>query len=178
MISTMQLQAIFPHAGARLPQFVQPLNDAMTEFQITTARREAAFLAQIAHESGELQFLRELADGSAYEPPSEKAVELGNTQPGDGPRFRGRGLLQITGRTNYQRCGAALGLDLTVDPMLLEQPENAARSAGWFWSTHGLNSLADQNAFGSVTHRINGGFNGMDSRLGYWLLALRATGAW
>jgi putative chitinase len=173
MISTVQFQAIFPHAGARLGLFVQPLNDAMQRFQITTPRRQSAFLAQCAHESGELRYTREIASGEAY----EGRLDLGNTQPGDGPRYKGGGLIQITGRDNYERCGAAIGVNLVSDPTLIEQPENACVASAWWWSVHGLNALADENAFGSITHRINGGYIGLDSRCAYWAIALKATGA-
>ncbi len=173
VISTMQLQAICPHAGSRIAQFIQPLNDAMLTFSILAPRRQAAFLAQCAHESGEFRWLRELASGDAY----EGRADLGNTQPGDGARFKGGGAIQITGRYNYQKCGAAIGVDLVNHPELVEIPENACQASAWWWQTHGLNELADENAFGSVTHKINGGYTGLDQRLGYWLAALRATGA-
>ncbi len=172
MISSTQLLAIMPLGGSRISTFVQPLNDAMDEFAIATDERSAAFIAQVAHESGELRYTRELADGTAYEGRSD----LGNTESGDGPRYRGRGLLQITGRANYGRCASALGLDLLVHPELLEAPGAACRSAGWFWRTHGLNELADGDRFGAITKAINGGFNHLDERLAYWLRARKAVG--
>lgn len=172
MISTMQLQAIMPLASARITSFIQPLNDAMDAYQINTPKRQAAFLAQIAHESGELRYMRELADGKAY----EGRADLGNTHPGDGPLFRGRGLLQVTGRNNYSRCGIALGLDLLTHPELLEQPDGACKSAGWFWRGHGLNELSDTDKFGTITKTVNGGYNGLDQRLAYWLRARTALG--
>lgn len=173
MISAAQLLNIFAHAGPRLSEFVQPLNDAMGTFQINTPRRMAAFLAQCAHESVELLYLRELASGEAY----EGRPDLGNTQPGDGPRFKGGGPIQITGRYNYRLAGQAIGVDLESDPELIEIPENGCKASAWWWKQHGLNELADLNAFGTITHKINGGYTGLDQRLGYWLLALRATGA-
>ena len=132
----------------------------MAEFEINTPARQAAFLAQIGHESGQLRYVRELASGAAY----EGRKDLGNTQPGDGVRFKGRGLIQITGRANYLKCGEALGLDLIADPELLEQPINACRSAGWFWESRGLNALADAGDFLRITKRINGGTNGLADR--------------
>jgi putative chitinase len=144
----------------------------MQEHGITTSKRQAAFLAQIAHESGELRYVRELASGDAY----EGRLDLGNTQTGDGQRFKGRGLLQVTGRANYQSVGEALGLDLIAYPGLLEMPANACRSAGLFWARHGLNELADADKFGAITKRINGGFNGIDERLRYWIVARKAVG--
>lgn len=173
MISITQLLAVFAHAGPRLTDFVQPLNDAMGTFQISTPRRMAAFLAQCAHESGELRWVRELDTGERY----NNRVDLGNTQPGDGPRYKGGGLIQITGRYNYRAAGAAIGVDLEGEPHLIELPENACKASAWWWKQHGLNELADQNAFGTISHKINGGYIGLDQRLGYWLLALRATGA-
>ncbi len=173
MISTTQLAVICPHAGPRIATFIQPINDSMEKFGISTPRREAAFLAQCAHESTELLYMRELASGEAY----EGRADLGNTQTGDGPRFKGGGLIEITGRYNYSRCGTAIGIDLESDPELIELPANACMASAWFWATHGLNELSDNNLFATVTHKINGGFNGMDQRLQYWLVALKATGA-
>lgn len=118
------------------------------------------FLAQIGHESGELRYVRELASGSNY----EGRKDLGNTQPGDGVRYKGRGLIQITGRRNYALCGLGLDLPLLENPELLEVPENAAMSAGWFWHNNNLNALADLNLFDKITRRINGGNNGEADR--------------
>jgi putative chitinase len=170
MVSRVQLQMILLLAQQRVSSFIDPLNAAMAEADITSAIRAAAFIAQVAHESAELAFTSELGTGEQY----EGRADLGNTLPGDGPRFKGRGLLQITGRSNYQVCGEALGIDLLAQPQILESPVGACRSAAWFWRTHDLNSLADADAFGAITHKINGGFNGMDSRLKYWLRARRA----
>jgi putative chitinase len=151
----------------RLELFLEPLLAAMEEFDINTPQRQAAFLAQIAHESGGLKYVRELASGDAY----EGRKDLGNTHPGDGPKFRGHGLIQITGRANHQECGDALGLDLIEHPELLEEPTNACRSAAWFWKKKGLNELADADNFRVITIRINGGVNGMADRLKYWARA-------
>ena len=144
----------------------------MSEFDSSTSRRRAAFLAQVAEESGELRYLRELGSGQAY----EGRVDLGNLEAGDGPRYKGGGLLQITGRTHYAQCGAALGAPLEATPTLIETPAIAARSAAWFWRMRGLNALADADRFGEITHEINGGYNGLDSRLRYWLEARKAEG--
>lgn len=164
MITVDQLKHILPLAGARADTFCSPLNSAMAEFNITTPSRKAAFVAQIAHESGQLRYVRELASGAAY----EGRKDLGNVVTGDGVRYKGRGLIQITGRANYEACGAALGLDLIVHPELLEQPVNACRSAAWFWSMHGLNELADAGDQVRITRRINGGTNGLAERLAYF----------
>lgn len=167
-----QLSWIMPGAVTRAATFAKPLTDAMVEFDITTPKQQAAFLAQIAQESGELRYTRELADGVAY----EFRTDLGNTEPGDGPRYKGRGLLQITGRVNYSTCGTALHLDLIGQPELLEKPEAACRSAGWYWKSRNLNACADRDEFGTLTKRINGGFNGIDARIIYWLSARRILG--
>ncbi|WP_306558487.1 MULTISPECIES: glycoside hydrolase family 19 protein [unclassified Janthinobacterium] len=139
----------------------------MLEFGITTPARQASFLPQVGHESGQLRYVRELASGQAY----EGRADLGNTQRGDGVRFRGRGLLQVTGRANYAACGKALGLDLLAKPELLEQTVNACRSAGWFWQMKGLNALADAGDQERVTRRINGGVNGLAERLALYAAA-------
>lgn len=95
----------------------------------------------------------------------ENNVSLGNTQPGDGSRFRGRGLIQLTGRKNYQACSTALGVDFVSNPDLLAQPYYASLSAAWFWASHGLNEVADTGDFEKTTRVINGGLNGQDDRL-------------
>lgn len=163
MITTEQLAEICPHAGSRIGVFLEPLNAAMAEFEISTLQREQFFIAQVAHESGEFRYVHELASGAAY----EGRADLGNVQPGDGIRYRGRGLIQITGRTNYDRCGSALDLDLLSRPELLEEPINASRSATWFWKAHGLNEIADFGDFIKATRRINGGINGLADRQAY-----------
>jgi putative chitinase len=167
LVTAKDLKRILPLAGARADTFCAPLNIAMGEFEINTPARQAAFIAQIAHESGQLRYVRELASGAAY----EGRTDLGNTMKGDGVRFRGRGLIQITGRANYKACGAALGLDLILYPELLEQPMYACRSAGWFWKTRGLNELADAGDQVKITRRINGGTNGLAERLAYFEIA-------
>ena len=152
---------IMPLAGRRATLFLAPLNAAMAEFNIDTAVRQASFLAQVGHESGQLRYVRELASGAAY----EGRADLGNVIAGDGVRFKGRGLLQVTGRANYAACGVALGHDLLAAPQLLEQTAFACRSAGWFWQSRGLNRLADAGDQERVTRRINGGVNGLAERL-------------
>ncbi|MBB5610528.1 MULTISPECIES: glycoside hydrolase family 19 protein [unclassified Janthinobacterium] len=169
MMTLAQLVQIMPYARSRASVFLQPLNAAMLEFGINTPARQASFLAQVGHESGQLLYVRELASGQAY----EGRADLGNTQPGDGVRFKGRGLLQVTGRANYTACGKALGLDLLAKPELLEQVVLACRSAGWFWQMRGLNALADTGNQVKVSQRINGGSNGLAARLGLFEVAQR-----
>lgn len=166
MIILDDLKVICPQASAaRMTIFVDPLNAAMDEFEISeNVEREAAFLAQIAHESGGFHYVRELASGAAY----EGRANLGNLHAGDGVRYKGRGLIQITGRANYERCSDALGVDLIAQPELLESPELACRSAAWFWKARGLNELADAGDFLRITKKINGGTNGWADRVAYW----------
>jgi putative chitinase len=141
------------------------IEDAMAEFEINTPRRQAMFLAQVGHESGGLHFLREIWGPTPTQKRYEGRVDLGNLQPGDGSKFRGRGLIQVTGRSNYEACGEALDLPLLDHPELLETPKNAVRSAAWFWKVRGLNELADVGDFMGITRRINGGLNGYDQRV-------------
>lgn len=148
----------------RAREFLPHIEAAMAEFDINTPARQAAFLAQIGHESGGLHWLVEIWGPSIAQSHYEGRSDLGNTEPGDGFKFKGRGLLQTTGRANYQRTGDALGVDLLADPTLLATPELAARSAGWYWREHGLNALADAGNFMLVTRRINGGTNGLEER--------------
>jgi putative chitinase len=154
--------------------WAEPLSFAMAEHAIDTAERQAAFLAQIGHESGRLQYVKELWGPTPVQVRYEGRTDLGNTEPGDGFRFRGRGLIQITGRANYRAVGQALGEDLEERPELLEAPIYAAMSAAWFWQSHGLNELADAAFFDKITKIINGGFNGHAERAALWQKAREA----
>jgi putative chitinase len=145
-------------------KFVVPLNNAMERYMIDTARREAAFLAQVAHESGSLRYVEEIASGESY----EGREDLGNDQPGDGVRFKGRGLIQITGRFNYDALSSALNYDFIKEPEKLELPGAAALSAGWYWWLKDLSRLADVDAFKKITQKINGGLNGYPDRIQHW----------
>jgi putative chitinase len=180
------LQYIMPNAGARTMRFRDPLIDAMDEFNVDTPKRAAMFLAQLAEESGELRYTRELWTPTPqqfkYErnpvEPWERANEanrvafnLGNSEPGDGYKFLGRGLIQITGRFNYAKVSKALfGSEeyLLGNPEALEQTYAAARSAAWFWSWKGLNAFADVDDLETCTRRINGGLTHFDRRSAYW----------
>lgn len=173
-ITEQQLLRIMPNARRQAGVFVSALNTAMANKQIDTPKRQAAFLAQVGHESGQLQYVRELGSDqylSKYDTGS-LAAKLGNTPEvdGDGQRYRGRGLIQVTGHDNYLRCSLALFGDerLLRTPELLEQPQWAAESAAWFWAVSGLNALADQDQFNTITRRINGGLNGLEDRLQLW----------
>jgi len=176
-LTVLQLQQILPDARRQAGVFISALNNAMDGHGIDRPKRIAAFLAQIGHESGQLQYVRELG-GEAYLSKYDTgtlAARLGNTPAldGDGQRYRGRGLIQITGRHNYQQCSLGLFGDerLLASPELLEQPQWAAESAAWFWAQNGLNELADRDQFNSITRRINGGLNGLQNRLQIWARA-------
>jgi putative chitinase len=166
-----------------------PLRDAAHRWMIDTQPRLACWLAQCSHESAGFtrlvenlnysasgllrtwprRFSIQLAEDCAYNGEKIAAVvyqnRMGNNMPGDGWKFRGRGLLQITGRENYDLCGVALELPLTQTPDLLLRPEHAASSAGWYWYSHDLNEYADAMNFAGIVKKINGGLIGMQSRL-------------
>lgn len=158
---------------ARAQKWADALTAAMAAGQINTRMRSAAFLAQIGHESGSLVYSKELG-GPQYFAKYDGRKDLGNTQSGDGARFAGRGLIQVTGRANYAQASQALFGDdrLLKNPELLEQPEWAAKSAVWYWSTRNLNALADQDRFTDITRAINGGTNGLEDRKARYRLAL------
>src|SRR5438132_1207983 len=128
-LTAEQLRAIMPHMKPELvAKFLDPLNKAMKKHAINTPLRQSAFLAQLAHESGEFRYMEEIASGEQY----EGRKSLGNTQPGDGKRYKGRGPIQLTGRFNYRTAGKALGYDLEGMPELAAQPEIGCLVAGWF----------------------------------------------
>lgn len=172
-ITEQQLLQILPNAGRNAGVFVPVLNTAMAKYGIVTRLRVVAFIAQVGHESGQFRWLKELWGPTAQQVGYEGRSDLGNTVKGDGSKYRGRGLIQVTGRANYAACGDALGLDLINKPELLEQPQYAAMSAAWFWSSMGLNTLADQRDFLKITRRINGGINGLEDRMALYDKALK-----
>ncbi|MEC3875168.1 glycoside hydrolase family 19 protein [Chryseobacterium salviniae] len=184
MLTLGQLKEATCAKSAYASKFLPYVIATFDRFSINTPSRMLNFLAQVGHESGGLFYTEELASGSAY----EGRKDLGNTQKGDGVRFKGRGLIQITGRANYKSVSLALGTDFITNPILLGgknvtkcndiQLKNAAESAGWFWSSRNLNALADQIditknidsgtnlvVFKKITKTINGGYNGLPDRL-------------
>lgn len=161
-VSKLQLQSIYREAKPSLIDlYLEPINQTLQRFDLNTPERQRMFLAQIGHESGQLRYVEELDSGISY----EGRESLGNTQPGDGVKYKGRGLIQITGRTNYVLCGLALDLPLLEHPELLESPQYAVLSAGWFWSNNNLNSYCDKGDFYGLTKKINGGLNGIEDRV-------------
>ena len=159
-----KLEGMYIDAAAlTVAKFFAALLAGMTSGGIDTPLRQAHFLAQVGHESGQLRYTEELASGKAY----EGRRDLGNTQPGDGVRFKGRGLIQLTGRANYTAFGKFMGQDFVSgnNPLKLAQdPTLAVAVAVWFWNTHNLNALADADDVLGCTKAINGGTNGLDDR--------------
>ena len=199
-----QIAEAIPSApDANVEHFAPALIAACEEFDINTPQRQAAFLAQVAVESGGLKrvaenlnykasgllrvfpshFSDDEADDYAGQPERIAnrvyADRMGNGDEasGDGWAFKGRGLIQLTGRSNYHACGEALGVDLTERPDYLESAEGAARSAAWYWSKHGLNALADAGDIDRISRKINGGDNGIDERRHAFAVAREALEA-
>lgn len=168
-----ELKRIFPFAKKRADTYAPFLTEAMESFSIDTPKRQAAFLAQVGHESGQLRYVEEIADGTAY----EGRIDLGNDMPGDGVKYKGHGLIQITGKANHRACGEALGVDALGNPQILTIPRYASLSAAWFWDSRNLNDLADIDDFVRITRRINGGLNGMEDRKQLWEAAKSVLGA-
>ena len=172
-ITTQQLLQILPNAGQSAGVCVSALNTAMNHYQIVGLKRVAAFIAQIGHESGQFKYVKEIWGPTKAQAKYEGRVDLGNTVAGDGSKYRGRGLIQVTGRANYKACGEALALDLINQPDLLEKPQHACMSAAWFWASRGLSTLADAGQFDKITQRINGGQNGAADRQALYARALK-----
>jgi putative chitinase len=181
MVSDNQMGEIMPNLSqAKRALYMPFLQQAMEGFEINTPLRIAAFLAQVAHESAEFRFMEEIWGPTAaqqrYEPVTKKSQALGNTELGDGKRFKGRGPIQITGRANYKKYGDGLGVDLISDPTRAALPEIGFRTAGLYWKRNGLNELADKEWFKTITKRINGGLNGLEDRIKYYVRAKRVLG--
>ena len=173
-------------------KWLKPLEDTFAKYDISTPKRQAAFIGQCQHESNNFNTLEEnlhysagalmrvwpsrFPDASTAEKYANNPqaiadkvyggrADLGNSEDGDGWKFHGRGIIQLTGRANYTVCGNALGLPFTDVPELILQPENACMSAGWFWNKKNLNDLADNEDWETMTKRINGGTVGLDDRI-------------
>ena len=186
------------------PKWLEPLNKTFEKYEINTPTRQAAFIGQCGHESANFKTLEENLNYSAkglmatwpsrfptieiatqFERNPEKIAnkvyggraDLGNTEDGDGWRFHGRGLIQLTGRSNYTVCGLALDRPFAEQPELVLEPENAVLSAGWFWNKRGLNTLADAEDWTTMTKRINGGTIGLQDRINKIHKAMDILGA-
>lgn len=186
-VTRLQLAAIMPNAGSRIDTYLPIINGWAEYFNINTKSRIAHYLAQIAHESGELRYTRELASGRAY----EGRKDLGNTKQGDGVKFKGRGLIQITGRANYHNYSAFCGFDVESNPELLERPLGATKSSMWIFDKFGCNQLADADSLvliktkegykladsttlKKIRKKINGGYNGLSACEKYLIRTIRA----
>ncbi|AWB67504.1 glycoside hydrolase family 19 [Saccharobesus litoralis] len=195
-LTSEQLAEIMPKAKSENIDFYLPaINSQLSNFAIDTPLRVAHYIAQIAHESGSFRYkvenlnysanaLRAVfskyfpdddsADAHARQP--EKIANVvyanrmgnGDTASGEGWQYRGRGLIQLTGKENYEKCGLSLGLDLIAQPELLEDdPDAAVGAACWYWDSRQLNEYADEDDIKAITRRINGGYNGLDDRQAY-----------
>jgi putative chitinase len=161
---------------AKRAAYLPLLLEAATAAKITTPRRLAAFLAQLLHESAGLRYFEELWGPTPAQLRYEGRLDLGNTHPGDGERFKGHGPIQITGRANHARYGKLIGVDLLANPALAATPKIGFALAAAYWTDKQLNPLADQGtkaAFVTITRRINGGVNGLEDRLARWREARR-----
>lgn len=172
------LQKIFLHTPSSIiERYIYPLNQTMETYSINTLLRQSAFLAQVGHESGGLIYKEEIASGKAYDT-GKKAIALGNTPEadGDGQKYKGRGLIQLTGKANYSEFAKefAMTLDEVID--YLRSDLGAAMSAGWFWNKKKLNELADQELFKQICKRVNGGLNGYEDRKKLYVRAKRELG--
>jgi putative chitinase len=183
-------------------KWLKPLQDTFEKYNIDTPRRQACFIGQCAHESNNFKTLEENLHYSAaalmrtwpsrfpdvdtakkYANNPEKIANkvysgrMGNVEDGDGWKYHGRGLIQLTGKDNYANCGSNVGVDFLGNPDLVATPEYAALTAGWYWNKRGLNQLADIYDIPSITQRINGGLLGLDDRKAKSDLALKILGA-
>lgn len=177
-VTREQILAIMPNAKAKVDDFLPYINGYADTYKIDTPKRMAHFLAQIAHESGELRYTKELGNRNYFHKYDVGKLKnmLGNLKDGDGYKYRGRGLIQITGRANYQALQNSREVtdDIMENPKLLEEPRYATKSAMWWWWKHGLNKLADSGSFVAITKTINGGTYGLENRRKYLKRALAA----
>lgn len=182
MLTVQQIAACTGAQLARAQAFADSINATLSAYDITTPARQAAFLAQIGHESGGLRYVNELWGPTPAQSGYEGRKDLGNTLPGDGKRYMGHGLIQITGRANHAKARDRLRAkfpdapDFEAFPQSLADPKWAALSAGEFWERNGCNRLADAGDFLVITKRINGGTNGLSDRQRLYSLAKTALG--
>jgi putative chitinase len=160
-----KLQVVMPRAlPKKIDRCYEPLVKGMKKYKIDTPLRAAHFIAQIGHETASFLYMEEIADGSAY----EGRADLGNTQSGDGRRFKGRGLIQLTGRANYTAYSKDCGIDYVGNPTAIaSDPFACVDVACWYWNKRKINQLADKDDVKAVTKAVNGGFNGLDDRMDY-----------
>lgn len=157
-----EFKRLVPNNPSLADIYYKPIKDTMDKFDIDTPLRQSHFVAQLLHETGNLQYNQEIASGKAY----EGRKDLGNTSVGDGVKYKGRGLFQLTGKANYKAFGDYIGVDLLKNPELVaNDPKISSLVAGWFWNRKGLNKKADADDVLSVTKSINGGLNGLADRV-------------
>jgi len=169
-----KLQVVMPRAlPKKIDRCYDPLVEGMKKYKINTPLRAAHFIAQIGHETASLLYMEEIADGSQY----EGRADLGNTEPGDGKRFKGRGLIQLTGRANYVSYSTDCGTDYVAKPTAITtDPFACVDVACWYWNKRKINQLADKDDVKAVTKAVNGGFNGLDDRMDYLYRAKAVLG--
>jgi putative chitinase len=167
-LTAIQLDSIIDRKSyqPKRDDLLKAINLTLREFDIQTPLRIAMYLAQVIHETGGFKFFTALGSCEYFK---QYDGLMGNTEPCDSAKFRGRGFIQITGKHNYTLAGKALGLDLVHNPDEAAELDTEARIAGWFWSEHELNDLADLGDIVAVTKRINGGTNGLEDRIGWYL---------
>ena len=172
--SKEKLSVVMPRAlPSKIDLYFEPLVAGMKRYEITTPLRMAHFIAQIAHETASFLYAEEIADGSAY----EGRRDLGNTQSGDGKRFKGRGLIQLTGRANYTQYTKDSGTDCVTDPERVASDAFVGVDvACWYWNKRHINGLADADDVKAVTKAINRGYNGLDDRIEYLARAKAVLG--
>jgi putative chitinase len=171
-MTTDQLKGIIGNIyyDTKFKVLTDSINEVAEKYNINTNLRLAHFLAQVIHESGRFKYETEIASGSEY----EGRKDLGNVQSGDGKKFRGRGFIQVTGRSNYKAVTKALGVDFLDNPELLGTPPYDMLSAGWYWDTHSLNQWADKDDIITITKKVNGGLTGITQRE-QWLTKCKNT---
>lgn len=168
MITKTMIKAIAPNSKDEIVNpMVEYLNKYMPTYEVNTYLRVCHFLAQAAHESASFRTLEEYADGSAY----EGRKDLGNVNRGDGKRYKGRGIFQLTGRSNYRTFGSKIKKDIEINPALAATPEVSVLTALEYWKSRGLSTFADKDDVETITRRINGGLNGFDDRKKYLAVA-------
>lgn len=165
MLTHENILSISRRASSKVLEGLVAYQDLMKEAEIISGNRLNMFLAQLAHESDGFKTTREYASGAAY----EGREDLGNVHDGDGRRYRGRGLIQLTGRANYEKFNESLPSDIDIIeyPELVEEFPLALTASIWFWKTRKLNEVADTGDFKRITKRINGGYNGLADRERY-----------
>jgi len=178
-ISTVQLREILSpvhYEDGKLQSISQALNETFKKYSIDSVLRISHFLAQVLHESSAFHYSVEIWGNTPAQQKYDTRVDLGNTPEldGDGYKYRGRGWIQLTGKSNYSQVSKEFGVNFIDNPDLLSQPPYVSLAAGWFWQKRNLNFYADKDDILTITKKINGGFNGLDDRK-MWLVKVKKT---